>query len=120
MTGPERALVPRLSPAPWRLEERQDEWVVRAADGYTVAVFARTDRYAATEQGEANARLVAVAPDLLEVARIALETAAVHPECRDSAACLVAGVDGVSVEAVCDAPLASAVRGALALAEGRP
>lgn len=56
------------TPGPWRALDRRAgpnrEWVVHRADGPIIALAAI---------GEADARLIAAAPELLEVAKLAFE-----------------------------------------------
>lgn len=59
------------TPGPWRTKE----WDVRTAGGRTLA-----DVYGEEEQAQADARLMAAAPTLLDACRVALRTSHA-PEC---------------------------------------
>lgn len=67
------------TPAPWKIIDGMSSLRVIGADGYAVAAVRakyRTQEHWATQR--ANAALIAAAPDLLEVARLVLDTATIE------------------------------------------
>lgn len=60
------------TPGPWRIESRGSHNPLIETDGLTVAEVL-DDCHPDTEQQEANARLIAAAPDLLEYAKLEAE-----------------------------------------------
>lgn len=71
--GPQKA---KHTPGPWRVEDQRkaiSRWVIVTGEGGSVAECAPAGPWVSNETADANARLIAAAPDLLEAAKMALE-----------------------------------------------
>lgn len=63
------------TPGPWGCTETEGSWTISAdADPVYIATVAMPGRMSKVDQAEANARLIAAAPELLEACQLALDS----------------------------------------------
>ncbi len=56
------------SKTPWKLKFKKDcDWTITAKDGYSILAISYDDKWGRPKEDEANAALIAAAPEMLEL-----------------------------------------------------